>query len=194
MIATLETQAKENNHLQHILQKSDDSKISVYQYESVKTDLLSSQSQNAALKTQLAITVAEKDSLFSNLLDIKNSLVFVMAIVDKKYQNTEYVVNQKMSALEDKVMRVQDVIKETVQYSTRTYYMEETRKLKADKARLDKERRVFKDKLKVARKKIEEMEAQQWEGGDNGGAATNINLINFKKGKIVMDEDDNQLY
>ena len=59
----------------------------------MKTDLLSSQSQNAALKTQLAITVAEKDSLFSNLLDIKNSLVFVMAIVDKKYQNTEYVVN-----------------------------------------------------------------------------------------------------
>ncbi len=51
----------------------------------MKTDLLSSQSQNAALKTQLAITVAEKDSLFSNLLDIKNSLVFVMAIVDKKY-------------------------------------------------------------------------------------------------------------
>ena len=106
LIATLETQAKENNHLQHILKKSDDSKISVYQYESVKTDLLSSQSQNAALKTQLAITVAEKDSLFSNLLDIKNSLVFVMAILDKKYQNTEYVVNQKMSALEDKVMRV----------------------------------------------------------------------------------------
>ena len=89
----METQAKENNHLQHILKKSDYSKISVYQYESVKTDLLSSQSQNAALKTQLAITVAEKDSLFSNLLDIKNSLVFVMAIVDKKYQNTEYVVN-----------------------------------------------------------------------------------------------------
>ena len=81
-----------------------------------------------------------------------------------------------------------------MQYSTRTYYMEETRKLKADKARLEKERRVFKDKLKVARKKIEEMEAQQWEGGDNGGVATNINLINFKKGKIVMDEDDNQLY
>ena len=192
MIATLETQAKENNHLQHILKKSDDSKISVYQYESVKTDLLSSQSQNAALKTQLAITVAEKDSMFSNLLDIKNSLVFVMAIVDKKYQNTEYVVNQKMSALEDKVMRVQDVIKETVQYSTRTYYMEETRKLKADKARLEKERRVYKDKLKVSRKKIEEMEAQQWEGGDGG--AHNINLINFKKGKIVMDEDDTPLY
>ena len=186
----METQAKENNHLQHILKKSDDSKISVYQYESVKTDLLSSQSQNAALKTQLAITVAEKDSLFSNLLDIKNSLVFVMAIVDKKYQNTEYVVNQKMSALEDKVMRVQDVIKETVQYSTRTYYMEETRKLKADKTRLDKERRVFKDKLKAARKKIEDMEAQQWEGGAQG----NINLIKFKKGNIVMDEDDTPLY
>ncbi len=71
-----------------------------------------------------------------------------------------------MSALEDKVVRVQDVIKETVQYSTRTYYMEETRKLKADKTRLDKERRVYKDKLKAARKRIEEIEAQQWEGGD----------------------------
>jgi len=93
LIATLETQAKENNHLQHILKKSDDSKISVYQYESVKTDLLSSQSQNAALKTQLAITVAEKDSLFSNFLDIKNSLIFVLAAVDKKYQQTEYQVN-----------------------------------------------------------------------------------------------------
>ena len=59
---------------------------------------------------------------------------------------------------------------------------------------LDKERRVFKDKLKIARKKIEDMEAQQWEGGDNNGAASNINLINFKKGKIVMDEDDTPLY
>ena len=63
-------------------------------------------------------------------------------------------------------------------------------KLKADKTRLDKERRVFKDKLKAARKKIEDMEAQQWEGGAQG----NINLINFKKGKIVMDEDDTPLY
>lgn len=37
--------------MQHILKKSDDSKISVYQYESVKVDLQSQQSQNAALKT-----------------------------------------------------------------------------------------------------------------------------------------------
>ena len=29
----------------------------------------------------------------SSLIDIKNSLVFVMAIVDKKYAATEYVVN-----------------------------------------------------------------------------------------------------
>ena len=129
---------------------------------------------NAALKTQLAITVAEKDSLLSNLFDIKNSLVFVMANIDKKYQSTEYVVNQKMSALEDKVSRVQDVIRETVQYSTRTYFMEETRKLKADKAKLEKERRVYKDKLKAARKKIEEIDgttdaAHYWEGGDTVG-------------------------
>ena len=106
MVTELETQAKENNHLQHILKKTDDSKISVYQYESVKTDLSSAQSQLAALKTQLAIAVAEKDSLFSNLVDIKNSLIFVLAAVDKKYENTEYVVNQRMSALEDKVIRV----------------------------------------------------------------------------------------
>jgi hypothetical protein len=52
----------------------------------VKTDLLGQQSQNAALKTQLAIAVAEKDSLMSSLIDIKNSLVFVMANVDKKYE------------------------------------------------------------------------------------------------------------
>ena len=97
-----------------------------------------------------------------------------MANIDKKYQSTEYVVNQKMSSLEDKVSRVQDVIRETVQYSTRTYFMEETRKLKADKAKLEKERRVYKDKLKAARKKIEEIDgttdaAHYWEGGDTVG-------------------------
>ncbi len=90
------------------------------------------------------------------------------------------------------MVRVQDVIKETVQYSTRTYYMEETRKLKADKTRLDKERRVYKDKLKAARKRIEEIEAQQWEGGDQN--PNTINVLNFKKGKIVMDEDEGNLY
>ena len=68
-------------------------------------------------------------------------------------------------------MRVQDVIKETVQFSTRTYFMEETRKIKAEKARVEKERRVYKDKLRNARKRIEEMEAHMWEGGDNGAAA-----------------------
>ncbi len=79
-----------------------------------------------------------------------------------------------MSSLEDKVSRVQDVIRETVQYSTRTYFMEETRKLKADKAKLEKERRVYKDKLKAARKRIEEIDgtagtAHYWEGGDTLG-------------------------
>ena len=44
--------------------------------------------------------------------------------------------------------------------------MEETRKLKQEKQRIEKERRVFKDKLKMARKKIEELEANRWEGGD----------------------------
>jgi hypothetical protein len=90
-----------------------------------------------------------------------------------------------MSALEDKVMRVQDVIKETVQYSTRTYFMEETRKIKAEKTRVEKERRVYKDKLRNARKRIEEIEAQQWEGGDTKAANTQLN---FKKGKIEIDE------
>ena len=93
-----------------------------------------------------------------------------------------------MSALEDKVMRVQDVIKETVQFSTRTYFMEETRKIKAEKTRVEKERRVYKDKLKIARKRVEELESTQWEGGDHPGGT-----LNFKKGKIEIDEYE-QLY
>lgn len=41
----IEKTAKENHHLQQILQKEDDSKISVYQYEQVKTALDMAQSQ-----------------------------------------------------------------------------------------------------------------------------------------------------
>jgi hypothetical protein len=62
----------------------------------------------------MSITIADKDSLFSNLVDVKNSLVFVMANIDKLYDKTNTAVNMKMSVLEDKVIRVQDVIKETV--------------------------------------------------------------------------------
>jgi exo-beta-1,3-glucanase (GH17 family) len=88
--------------------------ISFYQYEAVKIDLENTQSQLSNLKTQMSITIADKDSLFSNLMDVKNSLVFVMANIDKLYDKTSVAVNTKMSVLEDKVIRVQDVIKETV--------------------------------------------------------------------------------
>jgi exo-beta-1,3-glucanase (GH17 family) len=88
--------------------------ISFYQYEAVKIDLENTQSQLSNLKTQMSITIADKDSLFSNLMDVKNSLVFVMANIDKLYDKTSTAVNMKMSVLEDKVIRVQDVIKETV--------------------------------------------------------------------------------
>ena len=70
--------------------------------------------------------------------------------------------------------------------------MEETRKIKQEKARVEKERRVYKDKLKAARKKIDELEGQHWEGGDTlimGGTQQ----LNFKKGKIEIDEYE-QLY
>jgi hypothetical protein len=66
------------------------------------------------LNTQLAITVAEKDALFSHLVDVKNSLIFVMANIDKKFESTLKLSSQKILTLEDKVMRVQDAIKDTV--------------------------------------------------------------------------------
>ena len=97
-----------------MLAKSDESKISVYQYEQVKTDLGMARSKNAALETSLAISGADKDALYSHLVDVKNSLIFVMANVDKKYEHTIKTMNEKMLKLEDKVVRVQDVIKETV--------------------------------------------------------------------------------
>lgn len=58
--------------------------------------------------------MAEKDSLFSNLVDIKNSLIFVLSNIDKKTESTDYLMNEKLKKLEDKVLRVQDVVKETV--------------------------------------------------------------------------------
>jgi hypothetical protein len=58
--------------------------------------------------------VAEKDSLFSNLVDIKNSLIFVLSNIDKKTESTDYLMNEKLKKLEDKILRVQDVVKETV--------------------------------------------------------------------------------
>jgi chromosome segregation ATPase len=88
--------------------------ISFYQYETVKLELENAQSQLTNLKTQLSITLADKDQLHSNLIDVKNSLAFVMANIEKLYDKTNSAVNLKMSVLEDKVVRVQDVIKETV--------------------------------------------------------------------------------
>lgn len=37
-----------------------------------------------------------------------------MANVDKRYESTTNMMNEKMLSLEDKVVRVQDVIKDTV--------------------------------------------------------------------------------
>lgn len=59
-----------------------------------------------ALNTQLAISAAEKDSLFSHLVSVKNSIIFVMANIDKRFEVTHKMMNQKMQTLEDKVVRV----------------------------------------------------------------------------------------
>ena len=158
----LEDSGKETHHLQQLLTENNKSMISFYQYEAVKLELEATQSQLGALKTHLSLTVADKDSLFSNLVDVKNSLVFVMANIDKLYDKTNTAVTTKMSVLEDKVIRVQDVIKETVQFSDRTYFMEESRKLRAEKFRVEKERGMYKDKLRIAKKRVAELE-----GGGN---------------------------
>ena len=63
-----------------------------------------------------------------------------------------------MKALEEKVVRVQDVIKETVQFSDKTYFMEETRKIRLEKIRTEKERDIVKEKLREAKRKIKEIE------------------------------------
>ena len=102
--------------------------------------------------------MAEKDTLFSHLVDIKNSLIFVMANVDKRHEATTNMMNEKMLALEDKVVRVQDVIKDTVQFSNRTYFMEEARNLKLERLKAEKENLVINEKLKLAKRRIGELE------------------------------------
>ena len=163
----LEDSGKETHHLQQLLTENNKSMISFYQYEAVKLELEATQSHLGALKTHLALTVADKDALFSNLADVKNSLVFVMAHIDKLYEKTNTAVTVRMSVLEDKVIRVQDVIKETVQFSDRTYFMEESRKLRAEKLRVEKERGMYKDKLRIAQKRVRDLE-----GGANILAGT----------------------
>lgn len=68
-------------------------------------------------------------------------------------------MNEKLKKLEDKVLRVQDVVKETVQFSDRTYFMEEARRFKAEKARFEQDKGIYKDKLKASRKRIGDLEA-----------------------------------
>lgn len=100
----------------------------------------------------MSISEADKAALYSNMMDIRHSLAFVQSNVDKCYDKTMASVTEKVKVLEDKVVRVQDVIKETVQYSERTYYMEEARKLKGEKVRAEKERGIWKEKYKQVKK------------------------------------------
>ena len=57
----LEDSGKENHHLQQLLTENNKSMISFYQYEAVKIDLENTQSQLSNLKTQMSITIADKD-------------------------------------------------------------------------------------------------------------------------------------
>lgn len=79
-------------------------------------------------------------------------------------------LDDKIKVLEDKVVRVQDVVKETVQFSNRTYFMEEARTLRGEKERTEKELSLCRDKLRHARKRVQELEGiltdyQQKESG-----------------------------
>ena len=102
----LEKAAVENIHLTETLRKQDDSKISVYQYEQVKIDLDRAKSSMVAANTQLAITVADKDALHSHLVELKNSLIFVLANIDNKYEQTIKSMNSTMQVLDEKMVRV----------------------------------------------------------------------------------------
>lgn len=102
--------------------------------------------------------MAEKDTLFSHLVDVKNSLIFVMANIDKRYESTSKAVNQKMLALEDKILRVQDVIKDTVQFSNQTYFMEEVRNLELKRLKAEKDNLLINEKLKMAKRRVADLE------------------------------------
>jgi len=75
------------------LRKHDDSTISVYQYEQARYDLDLAKSNLVQTSTQLAIAIAQKDALFSHLVDLKNSMAFVLSQVDKSAEKTEKEMN-----------------------------------------------------------------------------------------------------
>ncbi len=156
----------------------------------MKTDLDMAQSQLASLNTQLAITMASKDTLYSHLVDVKNSLIFVLAHIDKKFDQTVGLMNKKILVLEDKVLRVQDVIKETVQFSNRTYYMEEVRNLKSERLYAEKASGVLREKLQLVRKRTADLEGiiMEYRQRESG----HIVAANF--GKSMLDGEDEDVH
>lgn len=122
----------DNSFLEKVLtHKEAGSHVSIYEYESVKSevDILKSQLSNSLSKQ--SILESKKASLKQELSGLKTSVEWICSRMDSSITATMDVAGEKLKEMGKQLKRVQDTFNDTIVFSNKTYYAEEVFILRA---------------------------------------------------------------
>jgi predicted nucleic acid-binding Zn-ribbon protein len=119
-----------------LVKKEKDSHVSVYQYESVKSELDIARSKLLTMETKITILENEKEALWQTLQGLKTSVEWTWKQLEVTFRATMSVVDAKLEPMRLRLGRVAETLNETVVFSNKTHFMEEIGALRETNAKI----------------------------------------------------------
>ena len=124
------------------MKKENDSHVSVFQYESVKSELDIARSKLLTMETKIAILDNEKEALWHTLKGLKDSVEWTWKQLEVTFRATMNVVDGKLEPMRQRLSKVAETLNETLVFSNKTHFMEEIGALRQTNAKIKEENKL----------------------------------------------------
>lgn len=122
----------DNSFLEKVLtHKEAGSHVSIYEYESVKSEVDILKSQLSTSLSKQSILESQKTSLKQELSGLKTSVEWICSQMECSIAATLEVAGEKIKDMGKQLNRVQDTFNDAIVFSNKTYYAEEVFILRA---------------------------------------------------------------
>ncbi|TNV84768.1 hypothetical protein FGO68_gene12388 [Halteria grandinella] len=152
----------DNSFLEKVLtHKEQGSHVSIYEYESVKSEVDILKSQLSTSQSKQSILESQKASLKQEIVGLKTSIEYICSQMESSIAATMEVAERRLKEMGRQLNRVQETFNDTIVYSNKTLYAEEVYKLRAQVQKLQRQNGALEGKMKIINDGRASFEQQQ---------------------------------
>lgn len=110
--------------------KDTSSHVSIYEFESVKSELDIVRSQLTTTKSKISVIESDRDALKQLLASFKHTVDWISRQFEVTYSASLEVVDNRVREMNRKIDSMQEMVGDTIVFSNKTHYAEEVNRLK----------------------------------------------------------------